>query len=75
MSTDVEVVKRCTRRRQRTPFRKLKEEEMTEGERIFETLKKAVDPPRRRERPKNSWIRGGRGSSSTTAPRCVGRGG
>ena len=26
---------------------------------MFETLKEAVDPPRRRERPKNSWIRGG----------------
>ena len=59
LSTDAEVVKRYKRRRQRTLFRKLKKEEMTEGEKMFETLKEAVDPPRRRERPKNSWIRGG----------------
>ena len=56
--TDAEVVKRYTRRHQRNPFRKLKKEEMTEGEKMFETLKEAVDPPRRREKPKNSWIRG-----------------
>ena len=30
-----------------------------EGEKMIETLKEAMDPPRRRERPKNSWIRGG----------------
>ena len=39
MSTGVDVVKRYTRRRQRAPFRKLKKEEMTEGEKMFETLK------------------------------------
>ena len=59
LSTDVDVVKRYTRRRQRTPCRKLKKEEMTEGERMFETLKEAVDPSQRREMPKNLWTRGG----------------
>ena len=59
LSTDVEVVKRYTRRRQRTPFRKVTEEEMTEEERMFETLKEAVDPSQRREMPKNLWTRGG----------------
>ena len=60
LSMDVEVVKRYTMRQQRTPFRKLRKEEMTEGENMFETLKEAVDPPWRRERLKNSW--GGRGA-------------
>ena len=58
LSTDVEVVKRYTRRREQTLFKKLKKDEITEGENMFETMKEVMDPSRRRERPKNSWIRG-----------------
>ena len=47
-------MKRYTRRRWRTLFRKLKKEEMAEGEKMFETLKEAVDTPRRRKKPEAS---------------------
>ena len=75
MSMNMEVVKRCTRRRQQTPSRKLKKEEMAEGDNMFETLKEAVDPSQRNKRPKNSWIRGGTWELIATTPRCVGRDG
>ena len=44
-------MKRCTRRRQRTLFKKLRREILTDGGQMIQTPEVAVDRPRRSERP------------------------